>query len=103
MPNKLPARDDLLAHCPLFLTIPLFLSRFLPLRAGGETKVEGCVLCHDLLNGCTELAKGRHKHVAVARQDFAKRNRGRGGRGRGRGRGRGGKSGANPLMSFEDF
>ncbi|KAM3572437.1 hypothetical protein VYU27_005564 [Nannochloropsis oceanica] len=70
---------------------------------GGETKVEGCVLCHDLLNGCTELAKGRHKHVAVARQDFAKRNRGRGGRGRGRGRGRGGKSGVNPLMSFEDF
>ena len=74
-----------------------------PSLAGGETKVEGCVLCHDLLNDCTELAKGRHKHVAVARQDFAKRNRGRGGRGRGRGRGRGGKSGVNPLMSFTDF
>lgn len=87
----------------LSLSPSLFQSFIYFLLAGGETKVEGCVLCHDLLNGCTELAKGRHKHVAVARQDFAKRNRGRGGRGRGRGRGRGGKSGVNPLMSFEDF
>lgn len=95
--NISPCQRQNCAECGSRIAIFEFNKLRTPLP-NGETKVKGCIVCNDLLNGLTEMITGRSINIKLVRQMRYKR--GAGGRG---GRGRGRRKVGDPKMSFEDF